>query len=153
VRRDADLLAAYTGPHHLVQISISSTDDEILRRIDPGAPSIDERIDTLLALRDAGIPVNVTLLPWIPGITDTEAIIARTPPDVEIVVAPLSVQAYGDRIRMLGRTFVREEINAAYMDEYRRLGHVRNTSWVRPSPPPTENDPLYRLPVLKAPAG
>jgi DNA repair photolyase len=153
VRRDADLLRRHRGAQCLVQISISSVDDAVLRRMDPGAPSIDERFETLLALRDAGVEVNVNLLPWIPGVTDTDAIIARTPSDVEIVVAPLAVSAYGDRIKMLGRTFLREEVNAAYMDEYRRLGHVRNTSWVKPSPPPTENDPLYRLPVLEEAAG
>lgn len=153
VRRDIDLLRAHGARHHcLVQISVSSLDDDVLRRIDPGAPSIDERFATLLALRDAGIEVNVNLLPWIPGVTDAKAIIARTPPDVGIVVAPLSVQAYGDQVKLLGRTYVRDEINAAYMDEYRRLGHVQNTSWVKPSPPPTENDPMYRLPVLETPA-
>jgi hypothetical protein len=35
------------------------------------------------------------------------------------------------------------------MAEYRRFGHHANTSWVRPSPPPMENDPLYRMPVLR----
>ena len=50
---------------------------------------------------------------------------------------------------MLGRTYTRDEVWAAYMDEYRRLGHLSNISWIEPSLPPQENNPMYRLPVLE----
>jgi len=59
---------------------------------------------------------------------------------------------FTDRRRFLGRTYIRDEVWRRYMDEYSRLGHIGNTSWIKPSPPPHENNPYVRLPTLN-PAG
>jgi len=147
VLRDVDLLAAAPRGRCLVQISLSSLDDDVLRRIDPGAPPGSERMKVLRALRGAGIRVNVNALPWIPGVTETGEIIRRTPSDVGIIFSPLACGRERDSINLLGRRYGREEIWAAYLAEYERYGRVPNTSWVKPSQPPTENDPLYRLPA------
>lgn len=136
-----------------VYISICSLDEAMLRRLDPGAPSAEERLATLWTLHDAGIDARVNVLPWIPGITDTPALIARIPAEAEIVVGPLAVGVDRDSMSLLGKRYRREEINELYMAEYRRYGHIANTSWVRPSPPaPGENDPMYRLPTLASPS-
>ena len=105
-------------------------------------------MSVLRTLRDEGIRVNVNALPWIPGVTETAEIIRRTPSDVGIIFSPLACGPGRDSISLLGRRYLRQEIWEAYLAEYRRHGHVANTSWVRPSPPPTENHPLDRLPGL-----
>lgn len=147
ILRDLDLLVAH-GKRAYVQVSICSTDDEVLRKIDPGAPSGSERFAVIDELHRAGVPVGLNLLPWIPGISDTEALIARVPSDVEVVLAPLSMAPETDRRRILGRTYTRDEVWSRYMDDYYRLGHIGNTSWIKPSPPPYENNPFDRLPTL-----
>jgi DNA repair photolyase len=151
VLRDLDLLRAHRFRCQ-VFISICSLDDAVLRRLDPGAPSADERLATLWTLHDAGIDARVNMLPWIPGLTDTAALVARIPAASEIVIAPLSVGRDRDSMSLLGVRYTRDEVNERYMAAYRRYGHIANTSWVRPAPPqPNENDPMYRLPVLAAP--
>jgi DNA repair photolyase len=147
VLRDIDLLAAHADQAY-VQVSICSTDDDVLRRLDPGAPTGTARFGVIAALRAAGVRVGLNVLPWIPGVTDTQALIARVPDDVEIVLAPLAFGEGRDRMRLLGREFTRHDVVEQYLDEYRRFGHVANTSWVRPSPPPEENHPMHRLPSL-----
>lgn len=151
VLREIDLLSRVRD-RCKVQISISSVNDDVLRRLDPGAPSASERFGILRALRDAGIEVNLNALPWIPGVSETAALIAATPPDVEIIFSPLCLGPGRDSLTLLGRRHTRAEVNARYMAEYRRYGHVPNTSWVKPSPPPTENDPMFRLPVREPPS-
>jgi DNA repair photolyase len=147
VLRDVDILRRHGDCK--VQISISSVDDAVLRRLDPGAPSATERFALLHELRRAGVEVNLNALPWIPDVSETAELIARVPADVEIIFAPLAVGVDRDSMTLLGRRYTRDEVNRRYMDEYRRYGHVANTSWVRPSPPPEENDPMFRLPVLE----
>jgi len=150
VLRDMDLFAG-ARDRCKIQISISSVNDDVLRRLDPGAPSASERFAILRTLYDAGIEVNLNALPWIPGVSETAELIARVPADVEIIFSPLCMGRGRDSLTLLGTTYERDYVNARYMAEYARYGHVANTSWVKPSPPPTENDPMFRLPVLPPP--
>jgi hypothetical protein len=148
VLRDVDLLRAF-GDRGLVQISICSTDDDVLARMEPGAPSGARRFEVLAELHAAGVPVELNALPWIPGITDTAGLLARLPEGVVATFSPLSTG--GEQRQVLGTTYRRRDIWDAYLDEYQRYGHVPTTSWVRPSPPPDENHPLFRLPTLPDP--
>jgi Radical SAM superfamily len=150
VLRDMDLLSS-VRERCKVQISISSVDDGVLRHLDPGAPSGSERFAMLRTLRQAGIEVNLNALPWIPGVSETAKLIARTPPDVDIIFSPLCMGPGRDSLTLLGRRYTRAHVNRRYMAEYARYGHIPNTSWVKPSPPPTENDPMFRLPVRRKP--
>lgn len=52
-------------------------------------------------------------------------------------------------MKLLGTTYKRDEVVSRYMAEYLKYGHIPNTSWVKPTPPPQENDPMFRLPVLQ----
>lgn len=92
-------------------------------------------------------------MPWIPDVSDTEELIGRVPNDVEVVLAPLATGVDSDSMKLLGKTYRREEVVSRYMAEYEKYGHIPNTSWVKPTPPPQENDPLFRLPVLPASGG
>ncbi len=150
VLRDVDLLQE-VGDRALVQISICATDDEILRQIDPGAPSGTRRFEVLRELHVAGVAVELNALPWIPGVSDTAGLLARLPDGVRANFAPLATG--GEELRLLRHRFRRSEVWAAYLNEYRRFGHLEQTSWIRPSPPPNENHPLFRLPRLAGASG
>jgi DNA repair photolyase len=143
--RDIDLLLA-ARDRCKVQISVCSADDAALSRIDGNAPSGSRRLEVLHVLHRAGVAVELNVLPWIPGLTDTAELIARVPSDVPINLSPLSFGEGRSRQRLLGRTFTRSEVWNAYLAAYVRFGHVANTSWVRPSLPPQENHPIARLP-------
>jgi DNA repair photolyase len=148
VLRDLDLLHRL-GDRALVQISVCTTDDDVLRQIDPGAPSGTRRFEVLGELHAAGVAVELNALPWIPGVSDTAALLARLPDGVGANFAPLATG--GEEMHLLRRRFRRVDIWEAYLDEYRRFGHLEQTSWIRPSLPPAENHPLSRLPRLPAP--
>src|SRR5262249_43267196 len=137
VRRDIELLQRGSRRGN-VQVSVSAIDDEALHKLDVRAPSGSERCDLIDELHDAGVAVGCNALPWIPGVSDTAAIIDRVPDDVEIIFSPLSFGPDRDSMRVLGRTFTRPEVWDRYLAEYQRFGHVENTQWIKPTPPPEE---------------
>ena len=80
VVRDIDLLAPMAVKGLVsVMISITSLDPKIAMTIEPRAPAPRRRLAAVKALADAGIPVQVSISPLMPAITDheSEAIIAE----------------------------------------------------------------------------
>jgi DNA repair photolyase len=78
VIRDIDLLAPMAAKGLTsVMVSVTSLDPRIAMTLEPRAPAPHRRIAAIRALADAGIPVQVSVSPLIPAITDheTEAIL------------------------------------------------------------------------------
>lgn len=62
---DPEYLKAIDGLPLVVQCSISTGDSEVLRRLEPGAPSLQDRMDALQIIHDAGAHVQLRLWPQI----------------------------------------------------------------------------------------
>lgn len=73
ILRDLDILRklAHRKLVH-VYISVTTLDDRLRRRLEPRTASVQNRIRTIKALSEAGIPVGVMLAPIIPGLNDHE---------------------------------------------------------------------------------
>lgn len=56
----------------MLLMTITGLDEEVRRHFEPGAFTVKERLDTLQAFRDAGIPVGVLAMPLLPHINDDE---------------------------------------------------------------------------------
>jgi len=71
VRRDAELLAelARTAGAR-VFVSIPFAEPEFARKLEPGAPSPAERLETLAQLARAGVPTGLALAPLVPGLSE-----------------------------------------------------------------------------------
>jgi DNA repair photolyase len=76
IRRDIPLLveAAKAVPVEIA-MSIAVFDDELQQAIEPGTPTTQARLDTVRALTDAGFRVGVFLMPLMPHLTDSIALI------------------------------------------------------------------------------
>jgi DNA repair photolyase len=62
--RDADLFGRFK--HIRVNMSITTDDDEVRKRFEPGCASIERRMDAVAALVQAGIRVHVCVSPMLP---------------------------------------------------------------------------------------
>ena len=73
VARDLDILGPM-AERNLVRVflSITTLDRRRARRMEPRAATPAKRLETLRALRDAGVPAGVMVAPVIPGLTDSE---------------------------------------------------------------------------------
>ena len=71
VTRDIDVLSRINRHSRLsIHLTITTTDRELARRIEPRAPTPESRIRALSRLREAGIDAGVNCMPVMPGITD-----------------------------------------------------------------------------------
>ena len=73
VLRDLDLLKELNQKTKcVVQITLTTYDEELCKKIEPNVSTTKERFEALLTLRNAGIPTVVWLTPLLPYINDTE---------------------------------------------------------------------------------
>ena len=73
VLRDLDLWAEVNRrSRFLLVVSLTHADDRTRRPFEPGASSVEERLATVRAFKEAGCATGVLAMPLLPGITDTE---------------------------------------------------------------------------------
>ncbi|MBI2093615.1 MAG: radical SAM protein [Candidatus Omnitrophica bacterium] len=73
IRRDAPLLAQLAKEANTsVSLSIPFLDEPIARAMEPGAPTVHRRFETMRILADAGVPVGIGVAPIIPGLNDSD---------------------------------------------------------------------------------
>ncbi len=71
VMRDVDLLLQIQGHSDLsVFVSLTTVRTELARKIDPRAPTPGKRLQTVRALREAGLRAGIHAMPILPGIND-----------------------------------------------------------------------------------
>ena len=72
LRRDLDLLRAAASRVPVgIGVSVAVHDDDLQRRLEPGAPTVAARLELIRAVRAAGLPCGVFLAPVLPVLTDT----------------------------------------------------------------------------------
>ncbi len=73
VLKDLDLLKAINNKTKcVVQMTLTTYDEDLCKKIEPNVSTTKERVEALKKLHDAGIPTVVWLCPILPFINDTE---------------------------------------------------------------------------------
>ena len=73
VLRDLDLLRAINDRTKcVVQMTLTTADEDLCRKLEPNVSTTAERVEALHRLREAGVPTVVWLCPVLPFINDTE---------------------------------------------------------------------------------
>jgi DNA repair photolyase len=79
VERDIDLLLKiHRQSRAIVSFSFSSVDDDISRIFEPGVPSPSARLATIRTFKQHGLYCGMFLMPVLPWITDTPAVLEHT---------------------------------------------------------------------------
>ncbi len=126
VLRDIDLLKAH--PVHCdVYMSIAALDDDVMKRLEPGAPSPSRRLQAIRTLHKEGIRVGIDASPWIPGLSDIPALLNALPRGIHVQVRALDVSPMQTEIPEL--QFIQEEVDAAYQEAESSLGRIDNVTW------------------------
>lgn len=74
VARDLDILREIPS---IVMVTVTTLNEELSKKLEPGAPAPQKRIETICKLSDSGIPVGARIDPIIPKLNDNEDDIAR----------------------------------------------------------------------------
>jgi DNA repair photolyase len=74
ITRDIDVLQEVSKHNSIaIHVTVTTTDVELARKLEPRAPRPDLRLQGLKQLREAGINAGVICAPVLPGITDSRA--------------------------------------------------------------------------------
>ena len=69
--RDADLLERINRERASVCFTVTTADDDLARKLEPGAPSPSRRFAAARAMSERGVQVGVLLMPVLPFVEDT----------------------------------------------------------------------------------
>lgn len=72
VVEDAERLVDVNRVGALISFTITTTDDDLAARLEPGAPSPSRRLTAMAALASRGISTGVSMMPILPFLEDTE---------------------------------------------------------------------------------
>lgn len=71
ILRDIDILKEISKNNNvIIKISLCTTSENLSRKLEPNAPSINKRLNTLKVLHENGIYAGILLMPILPFITD-----------------------------------------------------------------------------------
>jgi DNA repair photolyase len=130
VLRELEVLRTIARTYAAVSFTITTADDELGRKVEPGAPLVSARLRAMEQLAANGILTGVTMMPVLPFIGDTEenvtAIVERAHASGASYVLPWFGMSLRDRqrahyYRELDRLFpgLREQYERRYSDQYR----------------------------------
>ncbi|MBN1666591.1 MAG: radical SAM protein, partial [Anaerolineales bacterium] len=77
VLRDLQVLQQINRVFAAVSFTITTPDDDLGKKLEPGAARVSERFSTMRALAEAGIHTGITLMPVLPFIEDMPESISR----------------------------------------------------------------------------
>jgi DNA repair photolyase len=128
VRRDLDVLVSCEASR--VCVSLSTLDADVAAHLEPGAPSPAARLQLVGELAAVGITVEVSIAPWIPGVTRVEELLAQIDEQVIVSIAPLNTTWIS--MRYPPGDYTQTKIDAAYLAEVERVGTPPNVAWLAP---------------------
>jgi DNA repair photolyase len=70
VLRDLDLLQTINQIYAAVSLTITTADDDLGKKVEPGAPLVSDRLKTIQILAENGILTGVTMMPVLPFLED-----------------------------------------------------------------------------------
>ncbi|MBL8026502.1 MAG: radical SAM protein [Fibrobacteres bacterium] len=139
VARDIDILASIRNHSPAsVGITITASDDELSKKIEPGAPLSSERFAAIKKLTDRNIYSGIMLIPLLPGITDTADNILSIVRQAAVSGAKFIYPMFGVTIRTGQREYLyrgldkwfpglREHYTNTFGDEYECSSENANT--------------------------
>ncbi len=68
--RDVDILQEVSKVYATISFTITTAEDSLGKKLEPGAPLVSKRLKAMKTLSDAGIQTGVTLMPVLPFIED-----------------------------------------------------------------------------------
>jgi DNA repair photolyase len=118
VLRDADILCAIrdaTGPRGtVVSFTITTPDDDLARKLEPGAPTSSMRFAALERLAGRGLWVGVTLMPVLPFIEDDDESIVQLVIRAAECGAKYVIPGWGMTLRNRQRAYYYQQLDRLF---------------------------------------
>jgi DNA repair photolyase len=127
VLRDLELLQTISEVYAAVSLTITTADDCLGKKIEPGAPLVSERFNAIQVLAENGILTGVTLMPILPFIEDNVENIRQIVTRAHQAGASYIIPAFGMTLRDRQRDYFYHKLDGLFPGmraEYeRRFGY------------------------------
>jgi len=114
VLKDLETLQDINRTQATVSFSITTTDDDLARRLEPGAPLPSDRLKAMTILAAKGIQVGVTMMPILPFIEDSAANIANIIKKAKAAGASYIVPWIGMSLRDRQRAYYYDKLDRLF---------------------------------------
>jgi DNA repair photolyase len=114
VLRDLDLLKEISKIYAAVSFTITTADDALAAKLEPGAPSPSRRYQAIKALSDQGLYTGITLMPVLPFIEDNEENIAAIVEGANRAGAKYIIASFGMTMRDRQRAYYYEKLDLLF---------------------------------------
>ena len=114
VQRDIDLLADISKVYAAVSFTITTADDELAAKLEPGAPQPSARYRVMRKLSDAGILTGVTMMPILPFLEDTKENIGEIVQQARDSGARYIIPAFGVSLRPGSRDYFYQKLDRLF---------------------------------------
>jgi DNA repair photolyase len=111
VLKDIDTLCAINRVQAVISFTITTADDDLARKLEPGAPSPARRLKALAALSARGIQTGITLMPVLPMIEDSEENITQIVRLAHEHGARYVLASFGMTLRDRQRTYYYDQLD------------------------------------------
>jgi len=129
VLRDLDTLRAINGLYAAVSFTITTFDDDLGRKLEPGAPLVSQRLRAMSTLAQHGVYTGVSMMPILPFLEDSEENIRSIVQAAHAHGAAYIIPSFGMSLRdrqrahyysQLDRLFpgLRRRYERAFADQY-----------------------------------
>ena len=122
--RDTEIISQINKQNYAcIAFTITTTDDELAKIIEPHAPLPSERLKAMSILAVMGIKVGVIVMPTLPYITDTEENIINIVKQAKLHDASFVYSSFGVTLRDRQREYfyskISDDIKNKYIDKYK----------------------------------
>jgi DNA repair photolyase len=114
VLKDLETLLQIKRVHAVVCFTITTADDGLGKKLEPGAPLVSRRYQAMRTLAQAGIPVGVSLMPVLPFIEDNPENITQIMEQAAENGASFSVPWFGMSLRDRQRDYYYEQLDRLF---------------------------------------
>jgi DNA repair photolyase len=97
-----------------ISFTITTADDELARKIEPGAPSPSKRLEAIRKLSKEGILTGVTMMPILPFLEDNEENITQILMQAKDAGASYIIPAFGMSLRTGSRDYYYEKLDQSF---------------------------------------
>jgi len=124
VLRDLDTLCEINTRFVAVSFTITTADDELAKKLEPGAPLVSARFGAMKMLSDHGIHTGITMMPILPFIEDSEENIRQIVEKARAHGAAYIVPWFGMSLRDRQRAYYYDKLDKLFPElrqKYERM--------------------------------
>ncbi len=149
VLRDLDVISEISQTYAAVSFTITTAEDDLARKVEPGAPLPSGRYEAMRVLAEAGILTGVTMMPILPFLEDDPENICQIVQKAADCGASYIIPAFGMTLRPGSREYYFQKLDLLFPGVKEKYIHFFGDSYQCSAPNWKQLDEVFREEMIK----